>query len=74
MKKLKALLINGSPRAKGCTYTALTELKNTLEKEGLQTMRTLGRNIAFMVKSFALGKEQMGLPEKEPLKFTSFHR
>ena len=34
MKKLKALLINGSPRAKGCTYTALTELKNTLEQEG----------------------------------------
>lgn len=209
MKKLKALLINGSPRGKGCTYTALTELKNTLEKEGmevelihvghkdirgcigcrkcaqtgkcvfndivneiapklneadafvigapvyfsspaggvisfldrlffstlkddktmkvgaavttcrrggntasfdvlnkyfsmnsmpiassqywnmvyggsaeevlqdeegLQTMRTLGRNIAFMAKSFALGKEQMGLPEIEPLKFTSFHR
>lgn len=35
MKKLKALLINGSPRAKGCTYTALTELKNTLEQEGI---------------------------------------
>lgn len=35
MKKLKALLINGSPRAKGCTYTALTELKNTLEQEGM---------------------------------------
>ena len=28
---MKALLINGSPRAKGCTYTALTELKKTLE-------------------------------------------
>lgn len=208
MKKLKALLINGSPRAKGCTYTALTELKNTLEqegmevelihvghkdvhgciacrkckeigkcvfddivnevapkfneadafvigapvyyaspaggaiafldrlffstanvdktmkvgaavttcrrggntasydvlnkyfsissmpittsqywnmvyggqaeevlqdKEGLQTMRTLGRNIAFMAKSIALGKEQFGLPEKEQITFTSFH-
>ena len=36
MKKLKALLINGSPRAKGCTYTALTELKNTLEQEGME--------------------------------------
>ncbi len=35
MKKLKALLVNGSPRANGCTYTALTELKNTLEQEGL---------------------------------------
>lgn len=26
---MKALLINGSPRANGCTYTALTELRNT---------------------------------------------
>lgn len=33
---MKALLINGSPRAKGCTYTALTELKNTLESEGIE--------------------------------------
>ncbi len=209
MKKLKALLINGSPRANGCTYTALTELKNTLEQEGmeaeiihvghkdirgcigcrkcsqtgkcvfddivneiapklneadafvigapvyfsspaggaisfmdrlffstfsqdktmkvgasvttcrrggntasfdvlnkyfsinsmpiatsqywnmvyggsaeevmkdeegLQTMRTLGRNIAFMAKSIALGKEKFSLPEKEVLKFTNFHR
>lgn len=34
---MKVLLINGSPGAKGCTYTALTELKNTLEKEGIET-------------------------------------
>ncbi len=34
---MKALLINGSPRATGCTYTALTELKNTLEQEGMET-------------------------------------
>lgn len=34
---MKALLINGSPRANGCTFTALTELKNTLEKEGIET-------------------------------------
>ena len=33
---MKALLINGSPRAKGCTYTALTELKETLEAEGIE--------------------------------------
>ena len=30
---MKALLVNGSPRAKGCTYTALTELAKTLEAE-----------------------------------------
>lgn len=44
-----------------------------LDKEGLQTMRTLGKNIAFMVKSIALGKKENGLPEKEPITFTNFH-
>lgn len=43
------------------------------DKEGLQTMRTLGRNMAFMIKSFKLGKQQLGLPQKEPAIFTSFH-
>ena len=33
---MKALLINGSPRAKGCTYTALTEKKKTMESEGIE--------------------------------------
>ena len=42
--------------------------------EGLQTMRTLGRNMAFMMKSIQLGKAQFGLPEKEPHIVTSFHR
>lgn len=43
------------------------------DAEGLQTMRTLGRNMAFMVKSIQLGKERFGLPEKEPTVFTNFH-
>ena len=34
---MKALLVNGSPRAKGCTYTALTELAKTLENQGIET-------------------------------------
>lgn len=34
---MKALLINGSPHAKGSTFTALTELANTLEDEGIET-------------------------------------
>ena len=33
---MKALLINGSPRPHGCTYTALTELKRALEAEGIE--------------------------------------
>lgn len=42
--------------------------------EGLQTMRTLGRNMAFLLKSIALGKEQMGMPEKEAKIATNFIR
>ncbi len=44
------------------------------DAEGLQTMRTLGRNMAFMMKSFQLGREQFGLPAKEAPIFTNFHR
>lgn len=34
---MKVLLINGSPHEKGCTYTALTEVAETLHKHGIQT-------------------------------------
>ncbi len=44
------------------------------DAEGLQTMRTLARNMSFLMKSIALGKEQFGLPEKEPKKSTNFIR
>lgn len=33
----KVLLINGSPNEKGCTYTALTEVANTLNRNGVDT-------------------------------------
>jgi multimeric flavodoxin WrbA len=36
-----------------------------LDEEGKQTMRVLARNMTFLMKSIALGKEQFGLPEKE---------
>ena len=42
--------------------------------EGLQTMRTLARNMAFLMKSIALGKVQYGLPEKEEPIRTHFIR
>ena len=42
--------------------------------EGMQIMRTLGRNMAFLIKSINLGKEQFGLPEKEPRVGTNFIR
>lgn len=34
---MKVLLINGSPKAKGCTYTALCEIAKELEKENIET-------------------------------------
>lgn len=43
------------------------------DAEGLQTMRTLGRNMAFLMKSIQLGRETFGLPEKEPWTATNFH-
>lgn len=44
------------------------------DEEGLQVMRTLGRNMAFLIKSIALGKEKFGLPEKEKRVSTNFIR
>ena len=48
--------------------------KEDVEKdlEGLQTMRNLGRNMAFMIKAINLGKEKYGLPKNEIGTFTSF--
>ncbi|MCI8614842.1 MAG: flavodoxin family protein [Lachnospiraceae bacterium] len=40
--------------------------------EGLQTMRNLARNMAFMIKAFSDAKEKYGLPEMEHDYFTSF--
>lgn len=44
------------------------------DEEGLQTMRTLARNMTFLMKSIALGKEQFGLPAKEEHAWTHFIR
>lgn len=44
------------------------------DAEGLQTMRTLARNMAFLMKSIELGKEKYGLPEKEASARTNFIR
>lgn len=40
--------------------------------EGMQTMRTLARNMAFLIKSIALGKAHFGLPQKEEKIHTNF--
>lgn len=44
------------------------------DAEGMQVMRTLARNMSFLMKSIALGREKYGLPEKEPRVSTNFIR
>ena len=34
---MKVLMFNGSPKAKGCTYTALEEMAKVLNEEGIET-------------------------------------
>ena len=40
--------------------------------EGLQTMRNLARNAAFLIRAIAAEKKKNGLPEREHSTFTSF--
>lgn len=44
------------------------------DAEGMQTMRTLARNMTFLMRSIALGREKYGLPEKESAERTNFIR
>jgi len=48
--------------------------ESMLDEEGLNTAVNLANNMIFMMRSFALGKEKYGLPEKEPKKMMSFIR
>lgn len=73
----KYFTISGMPVASGQYWNSIHgaapgEAREDLE--GLQSMRTLARNMSFLMKSIALGKEQYGLPEKEAPARTSFIR
>lgn len=45
-----------------------------MDEEGKQIMRTLARNMSFLIKSIALGKEKYGLPKTEERVWTHFIR
>lgn len=73
----KYFTISGMPVASGQYWNSIhgnnaEEAKQDLE--GLQSMRTLAKNMAFLIKSIALGKEAYGLPEKEQKINTNFIR
>ena len=44
------------------------------DREGMWNARCLARNMAFLMKSIALGRETTGLPEREPAERTNFIR
>ncbi len=69
--------ISGMPIATSTYWNqvhGLTAEDAPFDEEGMQTMRNLARNMSFMIKSIALGKEKYGLPEKETAKKTNFIR
>ncbi|MEE1031415.1 MAG: flavodoxin family protein [Ruminococcus sp.] len=73
----KYFTISGMPVASGQYWNSIhgnnaTEAVQDLE--GLQIMRTLARNMSFLMKSIQLGKETFGLPEKEARVGTNFIR
>ena len=73
----KYFTISGMPVASSCYWNSVhgrTPGEAELDAEGLQTMRVLARNMTFLMKSIALGREKYGLPEKEPRQFTHFIR
>ena len=64
----KFFTISGMPVASSQYWNSIHGLAPGEAKEdleGLQTMRTLARNMTFLMKSIALGKEKFGLPETE---------
>ena len=73
----KFFTISGMPVASGQYWNSIhgREADEAVQDiEGLQSMRTLAKNMAFLMKSIALGKEAYGLPEKEPSQYTNFIR
>ena len=81
---MKTLLGNGSPRQQGNTSIALAEIAKTLEAEsvateifwigdeGMQTIRTLARNLAWLFRNVAA--DAVPRPDGEPWQPTHFIR
>ena len=73
----KYFTISGMPVASSQYWNSIhgrTPGEAKEDAEGLQTMRVLARNMAFLMKSIALGKEKYGLPKKEERVSTHFIR
>ncbi len=73
----KYFTISGMPLASGQYWNSVhgnAPGEAVQDEEGLQTMRSLAKNMSFLIKSIALGKEKYGLPAKEERVWTHFIR
>ena len=73
----KFFTISGMPVASGQYWNGIHGREPgeaAQDLEGLQGMRTLARNMSFLMKSIQLGKETFGLPPREPFQRTNFIR
>ena len=73
----KYFTISGMPVASGQYWNGLHGAapgEGAEDCEGMQQMRTLAANMAFLMKSIALGKDKFGLPEKEAPQRMNFIR
>lgn len=73
----KFFTISGMPVASGQYWNSIhggAPGEAEQDAEGLQSMRTLARNMSFLVKSIQLGKDAYGLPQRENSIFTNFIR
>ena len=73
----KYFTISGMPVASSRYWNSVhggTPGEAAQDLEGIATVRELAKNMAFLMKSIALGKEQFGLPEPEPAARTNFIR
>ena len=73
----KFFTISGMPVASGQYWNGIHGAKAgeaAQDGEGLQMMRTLARNMSFLIKAIADAKEKYGLPEKEARIGTNFIR
>lgn len=73
----KYFTISGMPVASGQYWNGVhgaAKGEAAQDAEGLQQMRTLARNMVFLMRGIALARDAYGLPEREPSTFTNFVR
>lgn len=73
----KFFTISGMPVASGQYWNSVHGAapgEAVQDAEGMQSMRTLARNMTFLMRGIALAKERYGLPETEPRQSTNFIR